>query len=132
MALNQVKNEDRLESSEIWSLAQNMLNTVKTKELSELKKQDVGKYANELESRNKKLKDHYPGIFNMILLDEGSFDFEKLKWMLSVLGQRKTGQLSNQESDNMVTFRQFDEEVKPKIDWDKEKPNYEKYDKYLK
>jgi hypothetical protein len=131
MALNEVKNEQRLGEDEIWSLTHKMYNCIKTKDMVKLKKEDVGKYVEELENKNQDLKDRYPGIFNMMMRDEEHFDFQTLKSMLNILGRRKRGELSETESDNMVVFSQFNKEVKPKIDWESERPNFEKYEKFM-
>ena len=130
MALNEVKNPTRLPTNKIQNLATQMLQSLKDSNLKELK-EDPYKYQVELEKRNQKLKDHYPGIFKMIMLDESEFDMNKLKMFLNLLDQRNNNEISKEDSDNIAVFRQFKDEVKEKIDWEKEKSNFEKYNKFL-
>lgn len=125
MALNEITVKEDLSNIEIVSRIEEMMDCIESPELRALKRTDVGKYHSELKRRFPHLCGRYPQIFKMVMMYERTFDMEKMKWMLGVFDKRKTGELSEQQSDNMVSFRQFDENIRDKIDFEKERSNIE-------
>ena len=120
MALNEITVEEDLKNIEILDKVEEMLACIETPEMRKLKRNDVNQYAYELEKHFPHLKGRYPQIFNMVMMYERTFDLEKLKWMLAMFDKRNSGELTAQEADNVVSFRQFDDHVKSKIDYEKE------------
>ena len=127
MALNEITVQEDLNNLEIISRAEEMMTCIETPELRKLKRgADIEKYVIELSKRYPHLKGRYPQIFNMVMMYERTFDMNKLKWMLQMLDKRKDGSITPEESDNQVSFRQFDEHVRPSIDYEKEREGLEK------
>lgn len=126
MALNEITVQEDLANLEIMTRIEEMLSCIETNELRKLKHTDVGNYRCELEKRFPHLHGRYPQIFTMVMMYERTFDMEKMKWMLEMLDKRRSGEITPQESDNVVSFRQFDEHVRSKIDYEKERDNVER------
>ncbi len=126
MALNEITVAQDLSNLDIMDNIEQMLLSIESADMRKLKREDVGKYNSELAKQYPHLKGRYPQIFNMVLMYERTFDIQKLRWMISVLDQRRSGQMSEDVSDNRVVYKQFDEYVVPKIDYEKEKEGMEK------
>lgn len=125
MALNEITVKEDLSNLEILSRIENMMQCIETPEMRKIKKRDVSEYSAKLGKEFPHLKGRYPQIFNMVMLYERTFDIEKMKMMLNVLDMKKSGQLTSQQADNTITFSQFDEYVKDKIDYEKERETFE-------
>lgn len=126
MALNEITVQENLANIDILKRVDEMLLCIETTEMRKIKRKDVLEYAHELEKRFPHLKGRYPQIFSMVMMYERTFDISKLKWMLQLLNKRQTGELTEQQADNQVSFRQFDEHIKPNIDYEKEREGVEK------
>jgi len=126
MALNEITILEDLTNDDIITRIHEMMDVIETPELRKLKRTDVGRYRIELEKRFPHLAGRYPQIFIMVMMYERTFDMNKMKWMLEMLDKRKTGELTVEQSDNVVSFNQFDEHVRTKIDYDKERENVER------
>ena len=126
MALNEITVSEDLTNPELMVRIEEMLSCIETSELRKLKRTDVGKYRCELEKRYPHLCGRYPQIFTMIMMYERTFDMEKMRWMLEILDKRKSGEMTADQSDNAVSFRQFDENVRSKIDFEKEREGIER------
>ena len=125
MALNEITVKQDMSNLEILDTVEEMLKSIESEEMRKMKREDVGNYNAELAKRFPHLKGRYPQIFNMTMMYERTFDINKLKWMLHMLDQRKSGAVSADVSDNRVVYSQFDEYVVPKIDYEKEKEGME-------
>jgi hypothetical protein len=126
MALNEITITEDLTNDEILARIEEMMSCIESKELRKLKRTDVGNYRDELEKRFPHLAGRYPQIFSMVMMYERTFDMQKMRWMLQMLDKRKSGEVSEQDADNAVSFRQFDEHVRDKIDYEKEREGIEK------
>lgn len=127
MALNEITVKEDLSNIEILNQVEEMMKCIESAEMREMKKSgDVGKYKAELQKRFHHLNGRYPQIFNMVLMNERTFDIDKLKWMLNMLDRTKDGTYSRDQADKIVAFKEFDTYVKPKIDYEKEKENMDK------
>ena len=126
MALNEITVSEDLTNSEIMTRIEEMMSCIETSELRKVKRTDVGKYRSELEKRFPHLAGRYPQIFTMVMMYERTFDMDKMRWMLDMLDKRKSGSITAEQSDNAVSFRQFDEHVSNKIDYEKERENLDK------
>ena len=126
MALNEITVEEDLNNLQILDKIEDMMACIETTEMRKIKRRDVTEYANDLEKKFPHLKGRYPQIFKMVMMYERTFDTTKLKWMLGILDKRKNGEMTKEQADNKVSFRQFDEHVKPKIDYDREREGVEK------
>lgn len=126
MALNEITIEEDLSNDEILKRVEDMLIHIETPAMRKLKHKDVAEYKFELQKAFPHLNGRYPQIFLMVMMYERTFDIDKLKWMLQMLNKRKTGELSSDQADNIVSFRQFDEHIKTKIDYEKEREGIER------
>lgn len=126
MALNEITVKEDLANVEIITRIGEMMDCIETSELRKLKRTDVGRYRSELAKRFPHLEGRYPQIFKMVMMYERTFDIEKMSWMLGILDKRRTKEVSDQESDNIVSFRQFDENIRDKIDFEKERENIDR------
>lgn len=122
MALNEITVKEDLTNAGILESVNSMLETIETSEFRALKRgNDIGKYKGELVKKFPHLHGRYPQIFNMVMMNERTFDIDKLKWMLQMLDQTRNGQVTREQADKIVAFKEFDTYVKPKIDYEKER-----------
>lgn len=126
MALNEITIKDDLTNDEILSRIEDMMACIETPDLRKLKRTDVGNYRGELEKRFPHLAGRYPQIFSMVMMYERTFDMNKMRFLLDMLHKRQTGEVSEMESDNAVSFKNFDDHVKDKIDYEKEREGMER------
>lgn len=125
MALNEITVNENLSNAEIIEKVEEMLTCIETPEMRRLKRGDIQQYTSELEKHFPHLKGRYPQIFTMVMMYERTFDIDKLKWMLTMLDKRRNGEITEQQSDNVVSFKQFEDFAKDKIDYEKEKEGLE-------
>lgn len=126
MALNEITVAENLSNIDIMSRIEDMMICIETSEMRKIKRRDIAEYSAELEKRFPHLKGRYPQIFSMVMMYERTFDIEKMKWMLQMLDKRRAGELTPEQADNKVSFRQFDEHIKPNIDFEREREGVEK------
>ncbi len=131
MSLEEVKNEERFNTDKLENVVYEMLEYIRSPNIIQLKKTDKEIYISTLETKFVDFKDRYPKLFQMVMLYEDQFDLKKFMWMLNLLDQRNEGIISEDSSDKKMVFREFNENVKNKIDWDKEKNNFVQYQDYI-
>lgn len=131
MSLEEIKNEERLHSDTIEDVVYQMLEYMKSEDAKQLKRADKEIYVSTLERKFSDFQDRYPKLFQMIMIEGENFDIQKFTWMLNLLDQRNEGKITPDVSDKKMVFRDFNKEIKSKVDWDKEKDNFVQYDSYI-
>jgi hypothetical protein len=121
MALNEITVKEDLTNVQILDQVRDMQSYIETPEMRTVKRNDIGKYKGELAKKFPHLQGRYPQIFNMVMINERTFDIEKLKWMLDMLDQTRSNAITRDEADKIVAFKEFDTYIKPKIDYEKER-----------
>jgi len=131
MSLEEVKNEERMNTDKLEDVVYQMLEYIKSDDAKQLKRADKEIYVSTLETKFSDFQDRYPKLFQMVMIDEENFDLQKFTWMLNLLDQRNEGKITADVSDKKMVFRSFNEHVKDKIDWEKEKANFAQHQSYI-
>jgi hypothetical protein len=131
MSLEEVRNEERLNSDTLEDVVYQMLEYIKSDDARQLKRADKKIYVSTLERKFSDFQDRYPKLFQMVMIEEENFDLQKFTWMLNLLDQRNEGRIAPDVSDKKMVFREFNEHVKDKIDWEKEKANFAQHQQYI-
>lgn len=83
-------------------------------EVQRLKRTNKDEFRKRMETRYEQLHKRSPTLFDLVLQDD--CDMEKLKWMLAMQAQIKSGKIDNDNASKIVGQKLFDEYVQPIVD----------------
>lgn len=83
-------------------------------EVQRLKRTNQDEFRKRMETRYEQLYKRSATLFDLVLQDD--CDMVKLRWMLGMQAQIKTGKLDNNNASKIVGQKLFDEYVQPIVD----------------